>query len=335
MKKSTIILAMAALLSACSQEADDLAGAPAGDSRQAVFNVDMSGWSSGTRAAAISGGVSATADITAANFHLLCFNTHGYLLGIGTNTAVSNGTVTATIPGNTARLHFVASATATIDADTWTQGASETNVLSSIASKGDIACWGYIPDYDPTATGQSISLLRNVAKITFNTAATAVSGKTAEYIVANVVLNSGTVAPLNQQNLDAPFSMTPDFPTIAPDATYSSTTDWLPVSSETFIYESPNSGVSPVKVIMRIQNDDQSWTYYQIRLLDSNGLYYAVVRNHNYRININKLPAAAGYDTEAGAVDGEPVNKVNPGGQTRTAAADITVERLPQAVPVR
>ena len=260
---------------------------------------------------------------------LLCFDKDGNFLkkvltddpGMINQTV---GTVKVQIPAQTSHLHILGNVNVTnIDNDNYA-GLNENTLMASLYSgPGLDNYWGYVRADTPdnlkaalAATNETnyIELTRNQAQIT----ATDQSGKTedAAYTIDGIAVCNmnqfGTVVPMDYTNLTSnPFAFS-DYSklplTLLTDDKNVKASDPTEVEngSEYNLFENKNSQDDPVAVILKVTHGGNT-KYHKILLIDDNGTFMEIHRNHRYNIKITGINDP-GYDTFTGAVDGVSAN---------------------------
>ena len=247
---------------------------------------------------------------------LLCFDDKGIFIGKGTDIKVTpsdavHGSLTGYVPNNTCRIHFIANSDViSYSAVNEWIGRNENSLVGSLTNKtGSVSYWGYvskntIEEMKTFLQNGKVYLVRDCAKITIGHVA---EGYEVKGIAVCNTWNSSAIAPF-QYDSDAPFhyykkdgeiaSVDIGNVTIPIGATKKvNPADVVaPVPAETLLYEQQNALTDPVKVILKIQHNG-SEAYYLIYLMNDNNQQYAIIRNHEYRININSLSDASGYHT--------------------------------------
>lgn len=323
--KSTIancILSLfaALLLVGCSE--DFMSALHDGDTKTITFNLQQPSWTETTRA--FTGDDVSTIDIN--NLQLVCFDSEGGYAGLAsvTASATTANQITATVPYNTNRIHFLYDAG--FDATNVTTGTNEAAVLSpnTLTTTNKMACWAYIADLNKfvsdTNTDKTVKLQRNVAKVSV----TSDEGSpfTATLYAVTNDMNKGCVVPFDFKNTSAPFSSSnydattglPSFVTIPLDATRNTTTTALtdnPTAAYLFeTQQNTSSTADSIAVIVKLTyTSDNTVRYHLMRLMDGSKELFDIQRNHNYKITMSSsIPSTLGYATADEAVAGVATN---------------------------
>lgn len=235
------------------------------------------------------------------NMTLFCFDSRGLFLSTVTaklnadkNVPSLSGTFEAVIPEITERIHFVANQNMGLFPESAFLAKTETEVLSIMeGSSGMMIYWSrFVKDNASSKSikeqllEKGISLVRNHAKIS-------VANPDNEFVTitgfAAVNTNAfGTVAPYSDAYGWVAPTMAQPFVTIPhDDSKLSDITDVRTIVSEPeqYIFESPNTSGDPVSVILRGVSGGTA-KYYRVMLMDQNGDFVPLMRNHSYIINI-------------------------------------------------
>lgn len=305
------------MFTACSQDTVDEVPVDNSDEMSVSLRMSVPAWTDVSTRAGVS-----TSDIgiSAGSMQLLCFDNHGFYLGMGTQVTVTpsddfNGNLKAKVPSNTSRIHFIANANLS-DNGEWIGMYENTLITKLTASEGGkMVYWGYVKKSSSTemktfleSGNNTVYMLRNEAKVTVVSNDATISAVT--MTVCNDV-NKGTLAPFNQKDLTNPFGYDSD----GADATYipsDAAIRTLPTSvgsdTEQFIFESKNTQAEPVRVILKVTYKNNAVRYHKIQLIDSKYQFYTIRRNHKYEINIKSLDPEVGYTTFTQAYNGNPSN---------------------------
>ena len=276
---------------------------------------------------------------------LFCFDQYRHYIGRVqaevSQTASSeesiSGSFTATIPGATRHLHFIANLNVNDFEDAPNLGRLDTEVIPQFTTTSGLLCyWGYKTFASveeligfATGAGSEVSMFRNQARIRYLRS----DGGTNLSIKGMAIMNQysrGTVAPFNRK-VDGgdPFAFTnaSDIkePTLCADEDVLVAVDPSDVSQfgggsvGRFVFEHANKADNPMYLIFRINTsggsqDDGNWhdgdRYYKIALVDASGNQLPLLRNYDYVINFKGIPANGGYATFEEAVDGAAANNV-------------------------
>ena len=201
-----------------------------------------------------------------------------------------NGKFKVTVPDHTATIHLVGNQNLTYFREDNYRGMSEVDVMAALeASAGRMIYWARetmesLPTHN--STENAVKLLRNQAKITLKVDNT----KTSFVETGWVVVGSnafGTVAPYNAElggfvrpTVDNPFVTLPD--------NKAKLGDYLDVlvNEEEYIFETENTETAPIDFIVKGHQGGEQELYYRISLIDEQGDYVPIMRNHHYTVNI-------------------------------------------------
>lgn len=228
------------------------------------------------------------------------------------SSASLSGKVSATVPEHAVTLQLVGNQNLTFFEEDRYRGMTEVEVMASLeASAGRMIYWARktVTELRQCTTPETaVKLLRNQAKMTLAVDA-AVDFEQKGWIVVNT--NAfGTVAPFDpvMEEFVAPTLANP-FITL-PD-NHSKLGDYLDVrtNAEEYIFESPNSASEPLDFIVKGSQNGGPDKYYRISIIDKNGEYLPILRNHHYTVNIVG-DLYYGTDTFADALETPPTNNV-------------------------
>lgn len=228
-----------------------------------------------------------------------------------TNPSLS-GRLKVTVPDHTVTLQLVGNQNLTYFREDNYRGMSEVDVMSSLeASAGRMIYWAR-KTVDELKAHNSVSnpvlLLRNQAKISL-----AVDAATGFEQKGWVVVNSnafGTVAPYcAEHGFEAPHYIDRPFVTLPENTTKLG--DYLDVrtNAEEYIFETENTVDSPIDFIVKGSQSGGEDLYYRISIIDKNGEYIPIFRNHHYTVNITG-PLYYGQPTFAEALEAPATNNV-------------------------
>lgn len=279
------------------------------------------------------GSVKGIEGIPSGSIQIICFDSNHRFAGMAedvsntqsgndgdtqSNTDGKTQTVRATIPSNSTTLHILANAHITAE-DSW-QGKSEHEIMGMLEGKYDthehLIYWGCIRQESTQQMitflenpDNTISMMRDRAKVTCNILDTNISE--ARIALCNAFA-SGTMIDcnaINSQQQSSNVSMEasgivniPSAPSLRIDNTER---DFAPT---TFTFEHPNRPGDYLRAIIRVIYKDGSIRYHHICLENDLHEPYAILRNHEYRINIIKLSENTGYDSFEGAKNGDASN---------------------------
>ncbi|EGF51908.1 fimbria major subunit [Bacteroides fluxus] len=258
------------------------------------------------------------------NLHVLVFDENGFFVANSKaeikEQNASGGTFAVNLPvsNNLRRLHFVA------NYDEESYGAysstdSESSVVGAMTTSNEEgAYWGmvevgYIPDQsEGWNLGQTVSLVRNFAKITLNSTAVGGSFVAEGYAIFNTS-SSGLVAPYNPENGTFADCVTPtdyvDF--VEKNTDYegvtqgeineNAPTDFISLGQSVYVYErnQDNSDIPTSLIVKGAYNG--TTCYYKLDIVSFNAdtyetTTYNLYRNFHYNINITNV-RSAGYAT--------------------------------------
>lgn len=256
------------------------------------------------------------------NMTLFCFDSRGLFISTvsatltpDSGTPSLSGTFDAVIPEMTERIHFVANQNMSIFSESSFLAKSETEVLSAMeGSSGIMIYWaryvktGDAPIAEQIKNAGTISLVRNHAKISIND-----NGAHGSAITGFAAVNTnafGTVAPYcDTHEWEAPsYSAKRIFVTIPHnESKLSDINDTRTIASEPeqYVFESENSSDDPVSVILR----DANAKYYRVMLMDADGEFIPIMRNHSYVVNIAG-PLSYGQDSFEAALEAPATNNI-------------------------
>lgn len=276
---------------------------------------------------------------------LFCFDQYRHYIGrvqaevsqTGSSEDKLSGSFTATIPGATRYLHFIANLNVNDFEDTPNLGRLDTEVIPQFTTTSGLLCyWGYKSFASEDAltsfaggTDSKVSMFRNQARIRYLRS----DGGTDLSIKGMAIMNQysrGTVAPFNRNaGTGDPFAFTDASsivePTLCADEDVLVAVDPSDVSQfgggsvGRFVFEHANKADDPMYLIFRINTsggsgDDGNWQptdrYYKIALVDEKGNQLPILRNYDYVVNFKGIPANGGYATFKEAVDGAAANNV-------------------------
>lgn len=228
---------------------------------------------------------------------VFCFDENSLFITTATATLETAGSGVSlkgkckvTVPDHTHTMHLVGNQNLTYFREDNYRGMSEVDVMAALeASAGRMIYWAR-ETIDGLKThnteANALKLLRNQAKITLNVDATKTDFVEKGWIV--VGSNAfGTVAPYNAEHggfvaptVDNPFITLPDNRTRLGD--------FLDVRTnlEEYIFETENTAANPIDFILKGSQDGGEDLYYRISLLDQQGEYVKIMRNHHYMVNI-------------------------------------------------
>ena len=228
------------------------------------------------------------------------------------STASMSGIVEAVVPEHAVILQLVGNQNLTFFEEDKYRGMTEMEVMSSLeASAGRMIYWARktVSELRECNTPEkAVRLLRNQAKISLEVAEN-VDFTEQGWIMVNT--NAfGTVAPFNPETgrFEAP---THDNPFVTLPENKAKLSDYLDVrtNAEEYVFETLNSSAAPVDFIVKGSQGGGKPLYYRISIIDEEGMYLPILRNHHYIItiagNLNY-----GSETFAEALTAPPTNNV-------------------------
>ncbi len=223
-----------------------------------------------------------------------------------------SGTLEVTVPDHTVTMQLVGNQNLTYFREDNYRGMSEIDVMASLeASAGRMIYWSRKTVEEVKAhnsNGNPVLLLRNQAKITLNVEAAAGFQQKGWIVVNSNAF--GTVAPYcPEHGFEAPHYIDRPFVTLPENTTKLG--DFLDVrtSDVEYIFETENTVDSPIDFIVKGSQNGGEELYYRISIIDQNGEYLPILRNHHYTVNITG-PLYYGQPTFAEALDAPATNNV-------------------------
>ena len=206
----------------------------------------------------------------------------------GANPSLS-GKLKVTVPDHTVNLQLVGNQNLTYFREDNYRGMSEIDVMASLeASAGRMIYWAR-KTVDELKTHNSESnpvlLVRNQAKISLSVESAARFEQKGWVVVNSNAF--GTVAPYcPEHGFEAPHYIDRPFVTLPENTTKLG--DYLDVrtSQEEYIFETENTVDSPIDFIVKGSQNGGADLYYRISIIDQNGEYIPILRNHHYTVNI-------------------------------------------------
>ncbi len=253
------------------------------------------------------------------NITLFCFDQYGLFVStvsadvtpgeLDPETGVYlSGTFKAKIPQHTKIVHLVGNQNLTYFAEGHYENMSEVEVMTSIeASAGRMIYWArkLVDDLTP---GSNVTLIRNQAKMTVNVASSAGFMENGWVVVNTNAF--GTVAPYNKETglFECPTVANP-FVTTAVDETRLKGFYEVRNLDVEYFFESENTEEEAVDVIIRGRQGSGPELYYRVSLIDANGDYINLLRNHHYTVNIEG-PLSYGETSFTAALAAPATNNV-------------------------
>lgn len=239
------------------------------------------------------------------NMTLFCFDAKGLFISTATaeeltpdaGTPSLSGTFDVIVPDITARIHFVANQNMALFEEDLFVAKSESEVMSAMeGSSGMMIYWArYVKSgaglLSTELQGQTIRLVRNHAKISIENPSASENGYIDITGFAAVNTNAfGTVAPYCEEHeWEVPsYAENRLFVTLPHDESkLSDINEVRSIASEReqFVFESPNTPDDPVSVILRGVKSGTP-QYYKVLLMEPDGDFVPIMRNHSYKINI-------------------------------------------------
>ncbi len=325
---ASVLCAALTLVSSCTSEiSEEGHGKEKNGMMQMNLFLFTADYSQSTRA---NGSVKGVEGIEDGSMQILCFDKGGYFLGMGkdvTIAACTDGdghthTLKATVYNSTARIHLLANANINMPPQ-WV-GMGENTLMTKLVSKYDthehMVYWGYKKAVDADEmkkflnNGNSvIYMLRDRARVTLDYGKNESEIKDMQLALAGG-LDRGSMVPFDRKTLLFPeinsakeWYTSLDFVTLPSDAEQLGLGDF---AKEAFTYETNNSSDNPLVVILKATYSSGKIRYHKVYLQDSKYENYKIKRNHTYRINVQRLSAADGYDTAQEAVAGRVSNDI-------------------------
>lgn len=273
---------------------------------------------------------------------VLAFNESGYMISRvlatdlthndpGTGQNGGAGTFTATVPGSTCVLHFLANVNMDNFSDQDNIGRHENEVIAPlVSSSGNLVYWGRkefedqqgLIDFAKNPTG--VVLYRNQALLKYEVQPA--QGVSSLVVDGWAICNQyayGTVAPFDASAIgaagDTPFHfdlVNHDFVTTLPEAYNVRMTDDEDVAQATataggdprYVFDNPNAEDDQLYMIMKIRKNGGSAKYYKVLLVNDDKEPYQIIRNHLYTVTVKDVNESYGVGTFAEAKTATPVN---------------------------
>ncbi len=226
---------------------------------------------------------------------VFCFDQHDLFITVTTakvkadteNMSLS-GTFEASVPDHAVTLQLVGNQNLTYFKEENYRGMSEVDVMAALeASAGRMIYWARKTVAELTSAAPvTVKFLRNQARISLNVDASKTDFRQQGWVVVNS--NAfGTVAPYSADHggfvaptVDKPFVTLPD--------NRAKLGDYLDVRnvSDEYVFETENTAADPVDFIVKGSYPGGEAMYYRISLMDADGDYVMIMRNHHYTVNI-------------------------------------------------
>lgn len=247
---------------------------------------------------------------------LFCFNAYGIFISTVEadiepsyeqgGTQSTSGTFTASVPSDTKIIHFTANLPGVFYENKDFRGKSEDEVKANMeGSTGKIVYWTRVQCAENEEISDELAqynsatnplkLIRNHAKVWIGDWG---SEAGSEFVVTGFVTTNvhafGTVAPYhNTYGFPTPGTAftwpgTEDYVTLAANKAMMSDITEVDTKAEDYIYEHENTYDNPVSVIIRGHNRGETTDlYYRAMLIDMNGNFLKIRRNHSYKLIID------------------------------------------------
>lgn len=243
---------------------------------------------------------------------------------VGTSPTSANGTSSAQLKATSQKriVHFIANYDVTPFDDALLQEKDEREIVPAL--KGVNLCmWARMEVSgigSTTFQSQTVSLLRNMAKITVEVAANNYTTRFTEGSFAMRRMSTlGSVAPFDPKNYTFAARVITE---PAGNAYTASSTAYHPLGSANAEYaferKNKNTDIDYTCVILQGRYDG-AVTYYKIDLLDADKNRYDIERNYWYKLSVNEI-LRPGYATEQQAMDNAAANNTS---------LDVTIEKYP------
>lgn len=238
--------------------------------------------------------------------------------------ASANGTFSAQLKATSQKriVHFIANYDVSPFDDALLQEKDEREIVPAL--KGESLCmWARMEVTgigSNTFQSQTVSLLRNMAKITVEVAANSYTTRFTEGSFAVRRMSTvGTVAPFDPKNYTFAARVITE---PAGNAYTASSAAYHPLGSANaeYAFERKNKNADTDYTCVILQGRyDGVVTYYKIDLLDADKNRYDIERNYWYKLSINEI-LRPGYATEQQAMDNAAANNTS---------LDVTIEKYP------
>ena len=228
------------------------------------------------------------------------------------SSASLGGTFKVLVPDHTETMQLVGNQNLTYFKEDSFRGMSEVEVMADLeASAGRMIYWARKTIDELKANNSAanpVKLIRNQAKFTLSVKS-GVNFVEKGWIVVNT--NAfGTVAPYcSEHGFEAPHYIDRPFVTL-PENT-AKLSDFLDVRSgdEEYVFETENRADSPVDFIVKGSQNGGPDLYYRISIVDQEGNYIPIYRNHHYTVNITGA-LSYGQQTYAEALEAPATNNI-------------------------
>lgn len=243
---------------------------------------------------------------------------------VGTSPTSANGMFSAQLKATSQKriVHFIANYDVSPFDDALLQEKDEREIVPAL--KGVNLCmWARMEVSgigSTTFQSQTVSLLRNMAKITVEVAANNYTTRFTEGSFAMRRMSTlGSVAPFDPKNYTFAARVITE---PAGNAYTASSTAYHPLGSANaeYAFERKNKNTDTDYTCVILQGRyDGAVTYYKIDLLDADKNRYDIERNYWYKLSVNEI-LRPGYATEQQAMDNAAANNTS---------LDVTIEKYP------
>lgn len=226
--------------------------------------------------------------------------------------ASMGGYFSVKIPDHAEYLQLVGNQNLTYFEEDDYRGMSEVEVMSALeASAGRMIYWAR-KSVDELLSHDSrenpVLLIRNQAKFTLEVS-DGVPFEQSGWIVVNTNAY-GTVAPYcAEHGFEAPHYIDRPFVTLPDDDHKLREFIDVRTSTEEHVFETENTAADPVDFIVKGSYDGGEELYYRVSIIDSDGEYIPIYRNHHYKVNIDG-ELYYGQPTFAQALEAPATNNV-------------------------
>lgn len=226
--------------------------------------------------------------------------------------ASMGGKFKVSVPDHAVYLQLVGNQNLTYFNESDYHGMSEVEVMSALeASAGRMIYWArrtVTELQSHNSKDNPVLLTRNQAKFTLEVAA-GISFVQSGWIVVNTNAY-GTVAPYcPEHGFETPHYI--DRPFVTMPADNHKLREFIDVrtTSEEHVFETENTADDPVDFIVRGSYNGGEELYYRVSIIDSDGEYIPIYRNHHYKVNIDG-ELHYGQPTFAQALESPATNNV-------------------------
>ena len=256
------------------------------------------------------------AEVAISTIKMLCFDAGGAYITSKDATVVPTGdftgTLTGSVPANTARVHFIANFNKSLSSIS--MGKLERvvmkDVLLSSGVTDPVSFWGYHKEnsseamagfLNNTASPNKIILIRDRAKVTVVNADPDIAS--IRWTISHG-LKRGFIAAASSTDNNNPYDNNYVNNTILTEYRSSQVYDeadsdymdsdavWVNGDEPQFLFENANS-TEPVKVIVEATFNNGTTRYHTILLQDDEGRQYRILRNQTFTLTLKELPDAS------------------------------------------